>query len=208
MQALSVRPRVADVPRRLVEGLAAAIAEKGYAKTSIADIVRHARVSKRTFYEHFTDKESCFLTGYVALSEETLQIIATAAGEGSLGWQDRVQAAVRAYLDALESKPELTRTYLLEIHAAGARALELRRQVHQRFADLMRALVEAARKEHPELRPLSPAMATALVGGINELVLVAVERGKGARLAELADTAAALVMAVVTTAPARPRRRR
>lgn len=191
-----------DVPRRLVEGLAAAIAEKGYAQTTIADIVRHARVSKRTFYEHFTDKETCFLAGYVALSEETLRIIAGAAAvEGT--WEERVHAAVRAYLEALESKPELTRTYLLEIHAAGPRALEARRRVHRRFAEQMRSLVDAAREQQPALRPLSEAMATALVGGINELVLVAAEGKKPARLGELTETAADLVIAVVTAPSAR-----
>ena len=69
--------------------------------------------------------------------------------------------------------------------------------MHQRFADQLRELVQAARGEHPELRALSPAMATALVGGINELVLVAVEKGARASSRELADTAAELVRAVL-----------
>ena len=55
---------------RLTGGLAAAIAEKGYAAVTIADVVRHARVSKRTFYEHFADKEACFLALYAETSDE------------------------------------------------------------------------------------------------------------------------------------------
>ncbi len=186
---------------RLLEGLSVAIAEKGYAATTIADIVRHARVSKRTFYEHFEDKEACFLAAYEAASEETLKAIASAADPG-LPWEERLHAATLAYLHALESKPEVTRTYLLEILAAGPRALKLRSEIHQRFADQLRELVEAARGEHPELRALSPAMATALVGGINELVLVAVEKGRAGQLRELAETAAELVRAVLV-APAK-----
>jgi AcrR family transcriptional regulator len=185
---------------RLIEGLSAAITEKGYAATTIADIVRLARVSKRTFYEHFEDKEACFLASYLAASDETLQAIAAAA-DPTLPWEQQIHAATRAYLRALESKPSLTRTYLLEIHAAGPRALSLRREVHQRFADLLRGLVQAGRKEHPELRSLSPAMATAIVGGINELVLVAVEKGRAGKLRELAGTATELVRAVLV-APA------
>lgn len=181
---------------RLLEGLAAAITEKGYAATTISDIVRHARVSKRTFYEHFEDKDACFLASYTAASEETLRKIATAAAPG-LPWKERLHAATLAYLDALEARPEVTRTYLLEIHAAGARALQLRREVHQRFAEQLRGLVQTARGEHPELRALSPAMATALVGGINELVLVAAEKGRAGQLRELADTAVELVRAVL-----------
>jgi len=185
---------------RLLEGLSAAIAEKGYAATTISDIVRHARVSKRTFYEHFEDKEACFLAAYEAASEETLRAIASAASP-TLAWQERFQAATLAYLHALEARPEVTRTYLLEILAAGPRALKLRSEVHQRFANQLRELVQAARGEHPELRALSPAMATALVGGINELVLVAVEKGRAGQLRELADTAAELVRAVLVAPP-------
>lgn len=198
---------------RLVSGLAAAIVEKGYALVTIADIVRHARVSKRTFYEHFADKEACFLAGYAAVSRETLEILTTAAMREGLPWEERVLAAARTYLEALESQPELTRTYLLEIHAAGPRAVALRREVHQRFADALRMLVDVARKELPELRPLSPEMATALVGGVNELVLVAIGDGKRpalshrtTRLAHLAETAFDLFTSVVLPSRLPPRR--
>ncbi len=176
--------------------MSVAITEKGYTATTIADVVRHARVSKRTFYEHFEDKEACFLAAYEAASEETLRAIASAADPG-LPWKERLHAATLAYLHSLEARPELTRTYLLEIHAAGPRALKLRREVHLRYADQLRELVRAARGEHPELHPLSAPMATALVGGINELVLVAVEKGHTGQLRELADTAVELVRAVL-----------
>src|ERR1700760_2420824 len=46
---------------RLLDGLAAAIAERGYRTTTVADIVRAARTSKRTFYDQFASKEACFL---------------------------------------------------------------------------------------------------------------------------------------------------
>jgi len=181
---------------RLMTGLAAAIAERGYAATTIADIVRHARVSKRTFYEHFADKESCFLESYRAASGHMLATIA-ASVDASLPWDEQAALAAGAYFRLLESNPELTRTFLLEIHAAGPRAIALRREVHERFAELLRGLVSAGRKNNPELRPLSGPMATALVGGINELVLVALERAPGANLREIERTANELVQAVL-----------
>jgi hypothetical protein len=104
---------------------------------------------------------------------------------------------VRVYLELLESKRALTRTFLLEIHAGGAPALAARREVHARFAELLRSLVQRARKEEPAIKPLSPKMAIAVVGGINELVLVALERD-GERLGDLAGTAVELLRAVVT----------
>ena len=85
----------------------------------------------------------------------------------------------------------------MEVHAAGPRALALRRAVLARFADLLCDLIARARAEHPELRELTPALSTALVGGINELVLLAVEHGNAERLTELEETTADLVTAVL-----------
>jgi AcrR family transcriptional regulator len=187
---------------RLLEGMAAAITEKGYAATTIADVVRHARVSKRTFYEHFEDKEACFLALYVFLSETALAVIAEAATRPDLGWRERIEVSTRAYFATLAEQPALTRTLLMEIQAAGPRALALRRDVMQRYADQLRALLEEARGDHPELRPLTPALSTAIVGGINELTLLAVEEGRTDRLAELTDTAVDLLLAVLTAEPA------
>ncbi len=180
---------------RLIEGLLAAIEESSYAATTIADIVAHAHVSKRTFYEHFTDKDALFLAAYAAASADTMRVIAEAA-VNETSWEERVRASVRAYLDYLEEKRALTRTFLLEVHAAGAPALKMRRAIHEQFAEMLQALVEAARSEGASVAPLSPQMAIAIVGGINELVLVALEKKQ--KLAGLADTAASLVRAVVT----------
>src|SRR5882672_12086089 len=58
---------------RLVGAMAALLAEKGYSTVTIADIARQARVSKRTFYEHFPDKDACFIACYETLSDMVLQ---------------------------------------------------------------------------------------------------------------------------------------
>lgn len=181
---------------RLVAGLVSAIEEKGYPASTVSDVVRHARVSKRTFYEEFSDKEACFLAAYSALTDEVLEQIERAV-DPSASLEFQVRAAVGAYLRALRLRPAVTRTFLLEIYSAGATVLERRREVHQRFAELLRRLVQRARRANPELRPLAPAMATAIVGGINELVLLEVEKGRVDRLGELAGTASALVRAVL-----------
>jgi AcrR family transcriptional regulator len=77
---------------RILGGLADSIAERGYAATTIADIVRHARVSKRTFYEQFADKEACFLDLYSQTSDELVALIAAAAS-GDAPWEQRLEAA-------------------------------------------------------------------------------------------------------------------
>jgi AcrR family transcriptional regulator len=184
---------------RLVEGFAAAVSERGYASTTIADIVKSARVSKRTFYEHFADKEECFLALYAEAIEVLIQGIEHALRAPARSWQAQLDAALDAYLSALEANPVLTRALLLEIRGAGPRALELRLRGHARFASLLRSFVQRTRVAHPELRPLSSAMATAIVGGIDELLLVNVEAGEKSRLTELRETASDLIRAVLHT---------
>lgn len=181
---------------RLLDGIADAVAEKGYAQVTIADVVRHARVSKRTFYEHFADKEACFLAAYSRMSDQMLERIAVAAmAEADL--EQRLEAATHAYVAMLEERPAITRTFLLEIQAAGDKALKLRRAIQERFVDLLCILVEAARKERPELSPLPRALATAVAGGINELLLRTIERGESGELSEVGRTANVLLRAVL-----------
>jgi len=195
--AATTRPAAGGHRARLTGALASAIAEKGYAAATIADVARFARVSKRTFYEHFADKESCFLALYAETSDELLALIRTAAEDGGRSWDARLQAATRAYFERVAGEPELIRAAMLEIQAAGPRARELRREVQRRYAEQLRALSLAAAEEDAEVSALTPALATAVVGGLNELMLEAVEAGKAARMGELAAAASELIRAVL-----------
>jgi AcrR family transcriptional regulator len=192
-----------DHRARLLEAMAVAVTEKGYAQTTIADVARCARVSKRTFYEHFADKEECFLAAYATLSDLAFDRIAKAAEQES-DPEARLEAALRAYIAVLEEQPAMTRSFLMEIQAAGAKALLLRRAILGRYSDLLRLLVDAARAREPDVSPLSPAMATAVVGGINELLLLTIEQGS-TRFGEVGTIAKQLIRAVVLP-PASARR--
>ncbi len=194
-----------DHRARLLEGMASAVSEKRYGEITVADVVRHARVSKRTFYENFPDKEACFLATYQAVSLELMARIASAATEEPAG-EAQLETATRAYFTALAERLPLVRAFLSEIHAAGPVALAMRREIHQRFATLLQALVARARLTRPEILPLSPDMATALVGAINELVLLHVEQGRTERLTSLTATATELIgLVLMRPAPAAPK---
>lgn len=185
-----------DHRARLLDAVSEAVTKKGYAQTTIADVVRAARVSKRTFYECFADKEECFLAAYASHSERLLSEITKAVlAENDI--EARLHAAARAYVTLLEEQPARTRTFLIEIQAAGPKALKLRRSLQRRFAEFMIMMVEAARKQRPDLPSLSPAMAAAMVGGINELLLLTAEDARMG-FAEVGNTAVQLVRAVLT----------
>jgi AcrR family transcriptional regulator len=177
---------------RVLAGLATAVANKGYAATTIADIVRHARVSKRTFYEHFDDKEACFLTAYRRASS-MLQELLVASQDRTLDPGAQIRVTLHTYVQALELDAAQTRTFLLEIYAAGPRALAVRREVHEQFAALLLRLTRAAARG--VFRVPSAEMTAALVGGVHELVLIALERGQP--VSSVLDTAVELVAAVL-----------
>jgi AcrR family transcriptional regulator len=181
---------------RLVLGMVAAVADRGYAATTITDVVRHARVSRRTFYEHFADKEACFLAAYDAVSDAVLAGIAEAATHGAT-FQERILASVRAYLEALAAEPAIARVFTVDILGAGPAALARRRAVLRRFAAHIQALVDDAIAEGAPAVRLGDRTALALVGAIHELVLATLEQDRGATLPELDRDVASLVSAVL-----------
>ena len=172
---------------RLLQGMAEAVAAKGFAETTIADIVREASVSRRTFYEHFTGKAECLIALYEAASHNALKVLRDAI-DPSHGWEEQVDRAIGAYLQCMASNPVLLRTLFVEILALGPEGLEARRRVNQEIADYMVAVVD-----RPQVTPM---IAMAVVGGMHELVLQAVEDGEVSELSELTKTACELVKAV------------
>jgi AcrR family transcriptional regulator len=196
-------PRTAaDIRASLELALANAVAEKGYAATTIADIVANARVSKRTFYEHFSDKEECLMALY---SDACTRIMAMlrAAGGTAQPWPDRIRALTDAYLSTLDTMLPVNRAVVVEMQAAGVRAYRMRQRMQRAFAQTLVDVVDDARTANPRITTLTPAMALALVGGINELMLdlVGPSGEPGGTFAGLTETVVALFTAVVPERP-------
>jgi AcrR family transcriptional regulator len=170
---------------RMLAAMAEAVADKGYAATTVADVVGRAGVSRKTFYEHFTDKEQCFLAAWDAGVQLLIDAVTRATLETEGRWQDRIRAGARAYLETLAAVPAFARTFLIEVLGAGPRALERRAQVHARFAELLRTLHQAQRAAAPELPELPDEVFAATVGAVHELVIERVRQGRTAELPEL-----------------------
>ena len=181
-----------DHRSRLLQGMAHAVAAQGYAATTIADIVREASVSRRTFYEHFDGKAECLVALYEAASHNALQVLRGAL-DPAQPWDAQVEQALAAYLGCLASNPVLMRTLFVEILGLGPAGLASRRRVNDEIAGFILELVNGGRRRK---QPLSPQMAMAIVGGINELVLDCVARDRGSAIEQLVAPAAQLVRAV------------
>jgi AcrR family transcriptional regulator len=186
---------------RILRALAVCMAEKGYRATTMSDIARVGQVSKTVVYAHFRDKEQCLLELYSRATDavlETVREAQDAARTAGLPWRDRVRSAVGAYLAVLAAGPALAWAALVEVQAAGASALALRRDVVDRYVDLLGESVVELHTAHPEeVRPLSRELLLAAVGGINELLLARVECGEADRLAEDAEVASDVLIGLL-----------
>lgn len=183
-----------DHRRRLLDAMAQAVARKGYADTTIADLAAGARVSRRTFYEHFATKEDCLIALYEAASRQALSVLREAIDPGH-DPLTQAERALRAYLSTLSSNPSLLKTLFIAILTLGNTGLQARRRVNQQMAELILDLLN-----QPQRKALPPALALAIVGGVNELILQAIEQDRVHQLTDLADTAAQFVRAVVSGA--------
>ena len=192
MQSDSNPPENQAHRQRLLEGMARSVAAKGYAATTVADIVREAEVSRRTFYEYFSDRADCLIALYETASYGALGVLRSAL-DPARSWQTQVEQALQAYLECLASDPVLLRTLYVEILGLGAAGLAARRRVNQDIADFMLTVINT----DPSCELLAPDMALAVVGGVNELILLAIEQNNIEGIPTISATAAALVRSVV-----------
>jgi AcrR family transcriptional regulator len=176
---------------------AAEFAERGYAASSATSIARRAGMSKATFYAHFSNKEDCILALYDRATEVVGAAIAGAARSAGRDLTARLQAGTRAYLETLAGEPEFTQVLVVEIIAAGPKAIAKRDQAMQLFADVLNAENAAAANRGLSPRFPSPHDAFAIVGGITELVSRQVRRSEPGDVLELGPVIDRLIEGVL-----------
>jgi AcrR family transcriptional regulator len=183
---------------RMLEAMAQVVAEKGYAATTVADVIGRAKVSRKTFYEQFRDKEACFLAAYDVGLAVVLGRIRDAVETGSpgSGWRERARAGVEAFLALLTSEPAFARALQLEILTAGPAALERRAGMLMMFSGVWRNVHDQARAEEPSLPALPDEVFTILTAGLEELIRDCIRRRGTAALPELAEPILRTVVAI------------
>jgi AcrR family transcriptional regulator len=174
--------------------MADSVRAEGYRATTVADVVRIARTSRRTFYEHFEDRDDCF----VALFEEVAGIGAArvaAAVDPAGPWQAQVDAAVSAYVQHALSEATLMKSFVDELASVGPRGVAAHQRADDAFAALLVELVEAGRAATPGLMALSRDVALLLVAGTSELLTRAVDDRRDVRT--LQPVVAAVIKAIL-----------
>jgi len=120
--------------RRMLLAVAEAMAADGYTATSVADVIERAGVSRETFYQQFSSKLDCFLAAFDAGGE---LLLAGMQEQFATGGEplERLEGALRAYLETIAANPMFARLFLVESVAAGPRAIERRAAVQRRIVE-------------------------------------------------------------------------
>ena len=181
---------------RLLAAMATVVAEKGYAATTVADVVSAAGVSRSTFYELFSSKEACFLDAYNQGVEDLLAAVREAVRDADGDWRAQLRAGIRAYLAQLARMDHFARMYIEEIHAVGPAALAARADALRRFADRYHASFSQARAADPTLREPDPDALLVLCAGTEQLVFERLRAGGDVR--KLEDVFSTCAEAVLT----------
>ena len=129
----------AEFRRRLLEGMAAAIRECGFRDSTVADVVRHARTSRRTFYEHFPSKQACFMALLQDANAALVRQVAAAVDPGA-AWDAQVRQAIEAWIAGEQADLALTLSWIRDLPSLGSDARHLQRERLEAFAALIQNL--------------------------------------------------------------------
>jgi AcrR family transcriptional regulator len=182
----------ASFRQRLFDALEESIAEDGYAKTTIADVVRRARTSRRTFYEHFTSKDECFVALLTEANAEQVRHI-TAAVDPAAPWDAQVRQAIEAWIASVESRPALMLSWIRDVPALATKAHLLQRDSLDNFITMVQALTDS--EGFRAAAPVSRQRIVMLLGGLRELIAITVE--DGGRMSDITEEAVAAAIALV-----------
>ena len=184
------REQIAHSQReRLIAAFAGAVAEHGYADTTLTHITTAAHVSRRAFYENFADKEACFLAAFDIIVDH-LRKVMEEAGEGAPDWAHRVVAAIRAALRFLASEPQLARLCLVESVTTTPAIAARYREAILSFVPSLRQ----GRRERVESRELPESTEDSLIGASASMISRQIAAGGADRLEDLAGDITAFVL--------------
>jgi AcrR family transcriptional regulator len=186
------RAVVHEVQRgRLLDALAEVIAEEGYLDTTVHKILKRAGISRRTFYEIFTDKEDCFLAAYQEAADQIIAIVQRACLVGGTP-ETRIENGLRAMLEFAEHEPQVARMCIVEVMAAGEKGRARRARTMERLTELVADALDG----RCESRGEALLRARVLTGGIHEMVYDSLSRGDVDGISGLAEEVVASHLAI------------
>lgn len=163
---------------RILAAMTDAVGRDGYQSARVADVIAHAGVSRKTFYEHFEDKEHCFVAAYEQALARLLSITLEAF-EAQDEWVDQLRAGLTALLNALAYEPAVARMCFVEVLAAGPKAVQVRNEAMRGFA----YIYDTGRLETDGDLPGFTGIS--MVGGLSEILYREIIAGATTELPQL-----------------------
>jgi AcrR family transcriptional regulator len=163
---------------RILAAMTDAIGRDGYQNARVADVIAHAGVSRKTFYEHFEDKEHCFVAAYQQ-SLARLLSVTLEAFEAQDEWVDQLRAGLTALLNALAHDPAAARMCFVEVLAAGPKAVQVRNEAMRGFS----YIYDTGRLETDGDLPGFTGIS--MVGGLSEILYREIIAGATTELPQL-----------------------
>lgn len=184
---------------RLLVAATLVVAERGYAKASVSDIVAAAGVSRSTFYENFEGKDDCLIAAYQATVTTSLARMAQRAMDAaSAGWHAGLVEGVRLIFSDIRERPMVARATYVELVGPGV--LAARRDGNDRFAEHVQALADAVRSVDPRMPDVSLGRIQLLISGLDLRIAYVLNAGELDQLDELADLAIEAIDAMYSPA--------
>jgi AcrR family transcriptional regulator len=165
---------------RILQAMLVASGELGYEQVAVRHVIERAETSRATFYKHFEDREDCFAQAYAGAGEWLYHRL-TGVAKRQPAWREGVRAALAELLEFCANQPAMAKALLVEVHAAGERALAQRRDLMER---LSRAL-DGARREIPSRQAPPPITSDFIVGAIDTLLAAKLLDGDGVHAPEM-----------------------
>ena len=162
--------------------MVAAVAQSGYASTTIKQIVSLAGVSRTTFYRHFADKEQCFLATYDMIATMATERISRAYRE-STGWRERLQAGFRHFAEIVVVERDASHLVLVDAIGAGHRVLEHR----DRMIGVFELMFRQSFQDAPQQALVTDTTIRAIVSGIRRVAYRRLLRGEPEKLSEVIE---------------------
>jgi AcrR family transcriptional regulator len=158
----SARGQVTEIQRtRMIAAAVDTVEESGYARMTVAQVIGRARVSRKTFYDVFADREDCFLAAFDQAVEQLRGLVGDAFRD-ERSWRDGVRSSLACVLVFMEDEPALARLCMIEALGAGDRVLEHRADVLAELA----AVIDQGRLASSTAREPPPVTAEGIVGAV------------------------------------------
>jgi AcrR family transcriptional regulator len=184
--------------QRLLDALASCIAEDGYRNTTVADIVRLAHTSRRTFYEHFASKEACFVALLTAKNAALIAVI-SAAVDPRAPRELQMRQAIEAWICCAEAEPAITVSWIRDVPALGEMSRRLQRDTLDAFVVMIQKLCSTPMWRASGTIPVSRELAILLLGGLSELTATTVE--DGGQIRDITEVAVQAALALLIPRP-------